>query len=454
MSDQETFDDILKSKLSEGEFSFDEENWEKAEDMIASFRRKEKTKKGALIFFSGLLLGIVIMFPFINKTGNAGSKLISENNKPVAQSTVVSEKQNSSNSQGSFNSGKTHKEHKEKVKDQLGKSSVSTDETSTPTTVHNKKQHSGSITKPVINVAGNKITPQKQISNEHSTSDVNGPATNKEPESLTVVKEKINAERNNGTSAAIAKDSATTTLALAKADTVAIVAAKDSILKDTVALVKKDSSSKSIANKEKANTAFVNPWQVSVSAGGNYLMGRTLNPIQGFEFIKPIDSTWGIGTGIYYTYLNIKASNAVKTIVTNTTYDFGYTADVVQIKTNDLHYIIIPVFAHYHINEKNSVIFGANNYMLLTVSNNYSTYKESYGNKQDVNSSKTFGYSSGFNRYDVGILLGYKRRLFNNMGLALYMNYGLINLNKKGYYTDNTFEKNISGQLMLTYRLH
>jgi hypothetical protein len=437
MSDQETFEDLLKSKLSEGEFSFDEENWEKAEDMIVSFRKKEKIKRGALLFFSGLLLGIIIMFPFLNKTENAGSKLISENNEPVVQSTTVSEKQNSSSSQGSFNSEKTHKEHKEKVKDQLGKPSISTNETSTPITVHNKKQHSGLTTEPVIKDIENKIT-----------------AVNKDTESLTTVKEKINTEINRETEVVIAKDSATTTVASAKTDTIAIVAATDSILKDTVALVKKDSSFKSVSDKEKAATAFANPWQISVLAGGNYLMGRTLNPIQGFEFIKPIDSTWSVGTGLYYTYLNIKASNAVKTIVTSTTYDFGYTADVVQIKTNDLHYMIIPVFAHYHINEKNSVILGVNNYILLTVSNNYSTYKESYGNKQDVNSSKTFGYSSGFNRYDAGILLGYKRRLFNNVGLALYMNYGLMKLNKKDYYTDNTFEKNISGQLMITYRLH
>jgi len=445
MSNEETFEDIVKSKLSEKEFSFDEENWEKAEEMIAFFRKKEKIKKGAFIFFSGLLLGIIIMFPFINRTKNTNPELITQNAERAVKPNNIDNKQYQAHAKSPVDLESTEKEE---MKDN-GRISSAPNVTSSQIKEHvSQEQHTSTI-QSFTKKGRNKTKFQGSSSRERLIGVAAEPVLDKITSEESIEKEEIAIDTKVKNDLTILKDS------VAKTDSVKVVlvAAADSIVKDSVALVKKDSSVKLNADNEKANLAFAKPWQISVFVGGNYLMGGTLNPFQGFEFIKPIDSAWSIGTGLDYTYLNIKASNAVKTIVTNTTYDFGYTSEVVQIKTNDLHYIVVPVFVQRKLNEKNSILLGANNYMLLTVSNNYSTYKESYGNKQNESSSKTFGYSSGFNPYDIGLLLGYKRKLFNNISLSLYMNYGLMNIKKKGYYTDNTFDRNVSGQLMLTYRL-
>jgi hypothetical protein len=438
MSDKQTFEDIIQSKLSsETQFSFDEENWEEAEEMITSFRKKEKIKKGTFLFLSGFVLGIIIMWPFINKTENA-SQSISQTPESIVKQKSISEEQKQPDTISLSLPTKTNRTNTSHVRPNQVAEPNSKTYSDLIVSTTKEKNYSTTKTKQRILAHGFKLPSAiAEITNAAHEQTIN----KIQKESKENSKSNKNLITSNDSSITIDSDNALAVLPI------------DSITKNTVAVIKKDSAAKLILDKEKANSEYSKSLQLYVFVGGNYLKGGTVNPIQGFELIKPITEHWAAGTGVNYTLLNINSNNAVKTIITNTTYDFGYTSDVVQIKTNDLHYIVVPVFAQYTINEKNSVIVGVNNYMLFTVSNNYSTYQESYGNKQNVTSGKTFGYSGGFNPYDIGILIGYKRKLFHNISIAMYMNYGLRNIKKNGYYTDNTFERNVSGQMMLIYRL-
>jgi len=447
MSDKQTFEDIIQSKLSsETQFSFDEENWEKAEEMIASFRQKEKIRKGTFLFLSGLILGIIIMWPFINKTEKA-SGFISQIPESIVKQKSISEEQKLPDNISLPSPAKTNNNKLPVKTNKTNTSNVRPDQVAEPIS----KTYSDLMV-PTAKEKSNSTAKTKQKISAHrfklpaAIAEIDDAA---HEQTVNKIKEesKENSKINNYL---ITSNDSSITI---DSDNALVILPIDSISKNTVAVIKKYSAGKLISDKEKANSEYSKSLQLYVFVGGNYLKGGTVNPIQGFELIKPITEHWAAGTGVNYTLLNINSNNAVKTIVTNTTYDFGYTSDVVQIKTNDLHYIVVPVFAQYTINEKNAVIMGVNNYMLFTVSNNYSTYQESYGNKQNVTSGKTFGYSGGFNPYDIGILIGYKRSLFHNISIAMYMNYGLMNVKKNGYYTDNTFERNVSGQMMLIYRL-
>jgi hypothetical protein len=46
MSEKENMDELIRDKFSEMDFPFDEENWAKAEEMIALTRKKKKPKNG------------------------------------------------------------------------------------------------------------------------------------------------------------------------------------------------------------------------------------------------------------------------------------------------------------------------------------------------------------------------------------------------------------------------
>src|SRR3990172_7307148 len=71
MSEEDKFDEIIRSKFSEKEFLFDEENWEIAEAMLDSARRRKSAVKWSAVFLIGLLAGVGLMLPFVgnnNKT--------------------------------------------------------------------------------------------------------------------------------------------------------------------------------------------------------------------------------------------------------------------------------------------------------------------------------------------------------------------------------------------------
>ena len=68
MNEEEKFDELLSSKLSERDFPFDELNWDEAERLIIQQEKKEKTTRFAFIFSAGLSAGVLIMLPFMMNT--------------------------------------------------------------------------------------------------------------------------------------------------------------------------------------------------------------------------------------------------------------------------------------------------------------------------------------------------------------------------------------------------
>ena len=82
------FDDIMRQKMSEGEFPFSEANWEKAETMIIAAEKKKKRRIVFFIFFLGALVGIAFMLPFVfnqkeEKSANSIKKIEKEKEAPL-----------------------------------------------------------------------------------------------------------------------------------------------------------------------------------------------------------------------------------------------------------------------------------------------------------------------------------------------------------------------------------
>lgn len=409
MNEKESFEDIIASKFAEAEFPFDEGNWDNAEDMISSYRTKQKRRRFGLVFFSGIALGVLIMFPFvkINKTDNVIAEAVN----------TSTEKTNLENINTDPPVTQEHKEIQNEITNVVTNITSETKTNGKQVAINsdNKPSHTKIATAPNFN----KINKQRKAKQKHITV---SETTSEQLNNLVQNKEEITV--------------------LSKIDN-NITLTDDSI--PFVALV--DELPKMADTKP-----VLLPWNFSVVGGGNFVNSFSFNPIQGIEISKPVTPHLEIGTGAYYTYLSIH-SGGVKTIITHTEYDFGYKADVTEIKTNKLHYAVIPVYAKYKINDKNAFIFGANMFALFTASNSVTSYRESYGVKQGVVSKKTAGYSNGINTYDIGLLAGYQRHLFWNIGAAIYFNYGLKDIKKNAYYNENKFERNISGQFMLTYTL-
>jgi len=93
MNEEEKFDELINSKLSEREFPFDELNWDEAERLIIQQERLSKLRRTFLIFSGGLILGIAVMLPFVLSNHNAATNPIASKSNlistPLAQNNVA-----------------------------------------------------------------------------------------------------------------------------------------------------------------------------------------------------------------------------------------------------------------------------------------------------------------------------------------------------------------------------
>lgn len=67
MSEEEKFDELLRSKLSEREFFFDEMNWQKAETMLKRRLQTRTIMRYAAVFLGGLMLGAAVVYSLSGK---------------------------------------------------------------------------------------------------------------------------------------------------------------------------------------------------------------------------------------------------------------------------------------------------------------------------------------------------------------------------------------------------
>ncbi|HWY36267.1 MAG TPA: hypothetical protein VNX68_16595, partial [Nitrosopumilaceae archaeon] len=193
--------------------------------------------------------------------------------------------------------------------------------------------------------------------------------------------------------------------------------------------------------------------KISLEAGANAL-NNSVSPIIGVLALKPFSERWGGGIGLVYTYLKLPDNAGVRTFTTQSTCDFGYSANITEIRIDKLHYAIIPIFITANLNKTNSVQLGANVFFLFNSSGTISSYHEDYSGKQPSVSRKVNGYLNGFSAYDIGLSAGYRKQILCNIGAGAYLNYGLINIAKTEYYNAGAIGKNISMQLQLTYIIH
>ena len=536
MSEQEKMDDIIRSKFSEMDFPFDEENWAKAEEMIVAARAKEKRRRWGIIFFFGILIGVLVMIPFVlkntdsektnttlveqkNKTAgsiteNKENKLINtsetkaEENKIIdktqevaeaPKAEVVEENQapnveikKSTKEVQKINSGeispssqsikpevktvpvKIKKPDEPTVAVNTNISAAPLGDKATEKTVSTKKETKKSEA-PVKAVEAkekeNKLVPvipttkKKEATDKSETKKEIPPVVITTPETKKkedVVKQETKKDvspvatkpddtKNN--SAIVTNPVSVASIDSAKQQPV--VTKKDSSTVTPV-IVKKDSlptATKQTETKKDSAQKPKSSWTVSLDGGINGFLsgGSGISPFAGINITKVLTEKWEIGSGIYYTY--IPTFSGASTFTTDATYDFGSSFKLTEIVTTKLHYVTAPLFVKYNFNEKNAVIAGANFYYLFNSSNIVTTYEISYAGIQNKTTSKATGYYNGFSPYDVGIMVGYRKKLFEKLGVALYANYGLLNLQKSGSASSNNIRNNISGQLMLTYKL-
>jgi len=498
-TEQENFDDILKSKLSEGEFEFNEANWDKAEALIIQADKKRKRRLIGFIFFIGLILGVCLMIPFI---GSEKESLRNENKtntadkKEVEESDSKAEKRETNQASDAPSDSKYEENNKQ----------TNTTQTNETALKENTETNFSKEDKPVNTNSSQKITSNKMIvsaakkeeksiptkssyNNNSATNDafVSNPETPKasktekqkgrgEAENSSIIppatkgkellsnkdvkkasKQEQVATRSKETQPLSKTTDTTYTSSITNNNALkdTAITVKDSIAKtktDSIKPVAKETTPEAKKESLKQATVFC------IDAGASYALGWKYNTIKeaagfnavlGASVMHYFSIKWSVLAGLLFNSLaHLSYSNYSST---STQYNFGYNQTKTTVTPKMIYYMAIPLKWQYHINENNSISLGVNILYLLNTSSTIDTYTQTDFTTSNHTTVTKRGYMDGFSTWDIQPALAYRRRIYKNFSISGEAYYGLMDVKNNSFFGINKSEKNSGLKFVLSY---
>ena len=473
-TNENKFDDILRSKFEEREFPFSEENWDAVESKLESERKRKRFLWFALVFLGGLTAGIALMLPFINKKSEVKTEMIVQNirqpqkEKPAVEikKEITEEKNNfapvvspkPASEEKLFAENKIREEKKEKRNsspEQNLTAEMKQEKKDASIKVNDQKESFPNV--PVKPIKNEEIKSEQQESKE--TKEKNSQTETASDFSGTVLVG-MNSKTDSASEVKIKKDISYLQAIIDSMDKqIEKMVSKDSVKtkKDSSSVVlssapsKKDSTPQDYYSKEKPKSFF------TLSAGENYVRGwykdsieaRGWNPTAGFSYTHSVNEKFSFSLGAFYHSINnLTQSNL---LFQSDSISFGTVSSITQITTKKLHYAALSLALNYTFS-KNMIYLGGNYSYLLQSTNTITSYVSTDGNISYTQApTKTNGYYKAFNSYDAGAFIGYRRKLYRNWGIAGEAYYNFMDVKKDSYFDRKYFERNKGARLMLTY---
>lgn len=206
-------------------------------------------------------------------------------------------------------------------------------------------------------------------------------------------------------------------------------------------------------------------WSLGIALGMNTSLGfyngqptraaLSNTPLAAVHIGCHLNNTWSLHTAVsYYTRGGLNSLLRADSTI------FGFSALTFSttVKTTRLHYVEIPLYVQYQRNRHVFIAGGYMSYLLNSTSEvGNSLFNSATASWQELDTSREWGYSSGFSRHDFGLTVGYDYQIIPNLKVGGRMNYGLNDITNDAIYTpnggNNIFDKNLQFRLMLTYQL-
>jgi len=463
-NEEERFDELLNSKLSEREFPFDELNWDDAEKLIIRQERWKKISRFFLTFSSGLAVGIVLLLPFVlNKQTTLPIAVVSEpinkqtpnkQSSSLAQVPQVQVKTNNANIQSAEKPSQPLQSLIAKKDNNTNANTISASVSSIP------KKRNSNPTLPIvgqthisspISKKSEKSTVVASILERHkkpaNTETIEHKETNPTkqiaavtpPAKNTVAETPSTSGNNTETNKTTAVNTATSPEPINNNSTTsknAIAMAPITKTDNEVANAsipppkpKMDSNASNIAMPPGIAPPSISSDNsvniVSAFAGANYSVGwdnngtreaNGITPWGGFDFSHFFTAKIAASLGIAYSELNNFTGIYSNSIVQ---YDFGATAHVTSVAPQKAYYIAIPVNFQWRKDGSDIFSIGFDYLIMTTTGSTLSTYNEDgFGGITEKKSSTQYGYTQGFSNSNWKLSLSYTRMLTDRIGLS------------------------------------
>ncbi|MGP8214335.1 MAG: hypothetical protein ACLQQ4_02095 [Bacteroidia bacterium] len=470
MSEEEKFDDILRSKLSERDFPFDETNWDKAEAMIESSEKRRRYGFISLIFLTGLMAGAGLMFTFMrnnvssitpttpilqqnNLAANPGqNNVLPSSNSPTEQPAKKAIAGNVTTSSGT-NSQALASANAKAVQTFNSPAGQDGNATDSKTAKHRRNKHSADTTTQYsyVRPASEKSMKKKTYNNVLTNNTTNNVTPGTSPTTYNnqplTVKEANSTKASQGNMAGtVAEDTLNKTQ---------VAAASTSPVNKTDSTASANSTGDNQQQQPIQNSGYSHTL-LSIDAGGGYSMGwqkaggtqgNGLSPILGFSMTYYFSSHISACIGLQYNSLT-----NVNTLYTSSTsqYDFGTTNNVTSVTLKTLYYAALPVQLQYNLNDNNIISIGANVLYLVNSNSSVVSYNENYYGVSGYTSSYKTGYMDGINTWDAQVTLAYRRKI-ERFTISAEGYYGLLDIENNAFFGDNIFERNSGLRIILSY---
>lgn len=492
INEEEKFDDLIRSKLSERDFFFDELNWQKESELIERNENKRKKRRFILIFFSGLGAGVALTFSILSLWPNSETNKIagtfntrgSTTSRANTIATVPlpdnGNKQKAITSDRPTNRTAKNSSPSDNNSAKNGRASgnsahyiASALHTSTPAKNHaahirNNQNNLLTSVSSLYNNAAAKYTSSKTYKRDKANENNSSPAmayeqpvkTNQNPDKTASKKNTttgdnmagiteepksngIMADNNNNLNKSSTNPDSNTALTKQqkKADDSSIAKITDPADTGAIPIIK----------PSLAHTTL------GFDLGGGYSIGwkgkagneaNGLSPVIGMHLTHFFNKKAGVSVGIQYNslvHLKTGYSNS------STTYDFGYNNNTTTVTPKTLHYVTVPITLIYKLDDKNSLSAGVSLLYLLNTSSTVNTTAQNELNPPSNHSKTSFGYTNGFNKMDIQAHLAYRRKIYKGISARLEGYYGFMDIETNSFFSDNSFQRNSGLRLILSY---
>jgi hypothetical protein len=204
-------------------------------------------------------------------------------------------------------------------------------------------------------------------------------------------------------------------------------------------------------NKTTAYVAYASKAQksfIAVEAGinaynpGNSGIWNSVNGQLGIRYYRFINPKLAFSTGLTYARLH---QNLPGRAFESTDYDFGKTAASVNITTQRLDYIELPVSALYQLTPKHSLTAGIS---LGYVIQSADKVTDEAGKQSHQN-----GYLNGINRWDTQFNLGYQYSISQNIWIRTSYHMGFMDISDNTLFKQAETHTNKGLRLTLGYKI-
>jgi hypothetical protein len=511
INEEEKFNDLLRSKLNEREFFFDELNWDKAEQAIVKEETRKKRKRFLLIFLGGFILGAAIMFPLssmltsgnkqnsstthsapvaINddKTSTSANNIITTPAASTVNSsqgpTTTSPSEPTSNNATALIADKAKSGDKKAAKHKKAKSADNPD-TYAYVRPASERKHKKPVENPYIdelpdNLKPKNATTQSSDNNNQNQQSLNNSTTKNKADKNTSVtdnnKGSVNSsgQQNLSTNNYSSQNNNTPVSANAKASKdssnglqtnkspVQAQSKTDSNKLSVLAPVNSPTQNKNFVTRDDKTADVPKPVfkptnSISIDAGAGYSLGwknenskggNGISPLIGVRLNHSFSKKISLGVGVrYYGLTNLNSPYSS----TDVSYNFGVNSSVVTVSPQMLHYLAIPVELQYHFGLSNTICLGGNLLYLVNTSSTVTTYTQNGLETPSSQKKTAWGYIDGFNQFDAQMVIAYRRRLFGAFSASAEAYYGLMDVENNSFFLSSTFERNSGLRLVLSY---